>query len=141
MDIYTLIDTMPDDKQSFDFVFTSVGVLCWLYDIKEWGKIISYFLKPGGQFYVIDSHPMCHMFDNEQETMDFKMVPPYFNDGEPVRWESEGSYIDEDIINNPSIGTTVSYEWNHTLSEIVMALIDAGLTIEFLHEHPESSYK
>lgn len=140
-DIYKLVDTMPEDKESFDFIFTSIGVLCWLHDIKVWGQIIAHFLKPGGQFYVIDSHPICHMFDNEQETMDFKMVLPYFSDGKPVRWESEGSYIDEDVINNPSIGTTVSYEWNHTLSDIVMALIDAGLTIEFLHEHRESSWK
>ena len=30
---------------------------------------------------------------------------------------------------------SVTYEWNHGLSEIVTALIDAGLVIEFVHEH------
>ena len=31
---------------------------------------------------------------------------------------------------------TVRYEWSHGLGEIVGALIDAGLRISFLHEHP-----
>lgn len=140
-DVYKLKETMLEEAKSFDFVFTSHGVLCWLSDIKAWGQIIAHFLKPGGHFYVIDSHPFSFIFDNEPETMDFKMAHPYFNKGKAFRFESEGSYIDEDIVNNPSIGTTVSYEWNHTLSEIVMALIDAGLTIDFLHEHAESSWK
>ena len=140
-DIYKLIETMPEDEKSFDFVFTSHGVLVWLSDIKAWGQIIAHFLKPGGQFYVIDSHPISFMFDDEPGTMDFKVVHPYFNNGKPFRFESEGTYIDEDIVNNPSIGPTVSYEWNHSLSDIVMALIDAGLTIDFLHEHAESSWQ
>lgn len=29
---------------------------------------------------------------------------------------------------------TVNYEWNHSLSEIVTALLDNGLRLEFLHE-------
>ncbi|MFV2015630.1 MAG: class I SAM-dependent methyltransferase [Candidatus Heimdallarchaeota archaeon] len=140
-DIYKLIDTIPDEMETFDFVFTSHGALCWLSDIKAWGQIIAFFLKPGGQFYVIDSHPFSYIFDNEEETMDFKLRTPYFNDGKAFRYESEGSYIDENITNNPSIAKTVSYEWYHTLSEIVMALIDAGLSIEFLHEHAEASWQ
>ncbi len=140
-DIYKLPDLMVDEKESFDFVFTSHGVLCWLSDIAAWGRIIEYFLKPGGQFYVRDHHPFVAVFDNEQTTMDFKVSIPYFNKGKPFRYESEGSYIDEDFLDNPSFVATVSYEWFHTLSDIVMALINAGLTIEFLHEHPTVSWK
>jgi hypothetical protein len=33
------------------------------------------------------------------------------------------------------------FEWNHTLGEIVTALIEAGLKIEFLHEHPYTVYQ
>ncbi|HOG80701.1 MAG TPA: hypothetical protein PK454_13185, partial [Anaerolineaceae bacterium] len=36
---------------------------------------------------------------------------------------------------------TTSYEWQHTLGDIVTALIDAGLTIEFLHEHDFTVYE
>ncbi len=34
-----------------------------------------------------------------------------------------------------------SYDWPHGLGEIVNALIDAGLRIEFLHEFPYTTYK
>lgn len=29
----------------------------------------------------------------------------------------------------------ITYEWNHGIGEVVTALIQAGLVIEFLHEH------
>lgn len=33
------------------------------------------------------------------------------------------------------------YEWQHSLREIVTALLDAGLKNEFLHEFPFCAYK
>lgn len=33
------------------------------------------------------------------------------------------------------VASPESAEWNHALSEIVMAVIDAGLTLELLAEH------
>jgi len=41
----------------YDIVFTSVGVLCWLQDIRGWGRIIARYLKPGGVFLLVESHP------------------------------------------------------------------------------------
>jgi len=34
-----------------------------------------------------------------------------------------------------------AYEWPHSLSEIVNALLEAGLRIEFLHEFPYAAYQ
>ena len=34
-----------------------------------------------------------------------------------------------------------TYEWQHSLSDIVCALIDVGLRIEFLHEFPFTCYQ
>ena len=64
------------------------------------------------------------------------MVPTYryfhhelfFEGGEP-------SYAGKEIIEPPT------YEWQHSLSDIVCALIDAGLRIEFLHEFPFTCYQ
>ena len=36
---------------------------------------------------------------------------------------------------------TPTYEWPHSLGDIVSALIDAGLRIEFLHEFPFTCYQ
>ena len=45
-------------------------------------------------------------------------------------FHDEYSYAENEAIASPE-----SAEWNHALSEIVMAVIDAGLTLELLTEH------
>lgn len=41
----------------FDIIFTSYGVIGWLPELDEWGKLISHFLKPGAMFYMVEFHP------------------------------------------------------------------------------------
>ena len=48
----------------------------------------------------------------------------------------EGSYADL----SADVKTEKEYSWQHGLGEIVTALIDAGLTIELLHEYPFSAW-
>ena len=114
----------------FDVVYTGVGVLCWLRDLRAWARIIHRFLKPGGFFYIYETHPLLHVFD-DTEQRDLVVRNPYFHRVEPVRYEGGGpDYADPDHrLQNPS------HEWQWSLGDVVDALIHAGLTIEFLHEH------
>jgi len=126
-DIYQLPDQLSGE---FDIVFTSYGVLHWLRDLHRWGKIIAHFLKPIGIFYIVEDHPTFRMFTTEKETQ-LKLANPYFFSELPDRVEATGSYATENQ------GATASfYIWNHGLGEVINALIDVGLTIEFLHEFP-----
>lgn len=126
-DIYQISDTLSGD---FDIVFTSYGVLHWLRDLHQWGKIIAHFLKPDGIFYIVEDHPTFRMFTIEEET-EIKLANPYFFSETPGQVEMTGSYATDNK------GETASfYIWNHGLGEVINALIDAGLTIEFLHEFP-----
>jgi hypothetical protein len=61
----------------------------------------------------------------------------YLSEGAAGRYESDTSYADPTTV----CANTVSYQWDHTLGEVVCALIDAGLVIEFLHEWPFSVYQ
>jgi ubiquinone/menaquinone biosynthesis C-methylase UbiE len=115
-----------DDK--FDLVFTSYGVLAWLPDLKEWGRVIHHFLKENAVFYMVEFHPVLGMFDDEGNPKD-----PYFHSEEPMRFESSGTYAEPD-----ADFSHVTYEWFHSMSDIVSALIEAGLHIESLHEFPFS---
>lgn len=118
-------------KGEYDIVFTSYGILCWLPDLKKWAQIITHFLKPGGTFYIIEGHPFNTVFENERYTKELKVRYSYFHSSEPTKWEPDGTYADKDAkVTNPS------YEWTHPLSNIINALISAGLQIEFLHEFP-----
>jgi len=119
----------------FDIVFTSAGVLAWLPDLAKWGQVIAHLLAPGGTFYIREFHPAADVF-GDRDTPEPVVSHPYFNTGEALRAELEGSYADP--------GAAVkneSYEWFHSLADVVNALIGAGLRIEFLHEFPYTTYK
>lgn len=125
-DIYTL-PSLLDEK--FDIVFTSYGVLCWVSNIKKWAKLINHYLKPGGTFYIIELHPFAGIYST-----DFQLEYKYFQHG-PFIDDSEGTYTDW----NANV-KGITYEWNYTLGQVITALINEGLKIEFVHEFPYSMY-
>lgn len=88
-------------------------------------------MKPGGTFYITEIHPVAQAFENEGvEPGELRLAYPYWTHGEPLRFDVHGSYADRDA---PTEGLS-EYGWDHSLGEIVTALINAGLRIEFLHE-------
>ncbi len=126
-DIYQLPERLSGE---FDIVFTSYGVLHWLRDLQPWGKIIAHFLKPNGIFYMVEDHPTFRMFTTEDHTK-IALANPYFFSELPERVEATGSYATENKGEAASF-----YIWNHGLGEVITALLEAGLTLEFLHEFP-----
>ena len=115
----------------FDIVFTSIGVLCWLQDIEEWARIIAHFLKPGGTFLLVESHPFMWVFDDEGEELSIKCS--YWHTKEPNEWNENGTYANKDA----KVKNKKSYEWQHTVSDILNSLIEAGLVIENIGEYPQ----
>lgn len=117
-------------NEKFDIVYTSYGTIGWLPDLKEWGRLIARYLKPGGFFYIVDFHTVLWMFDEEFKKLKYS----YFNIGE-IAEEVEGTYADK-----KAPLKQIQYGWNHPLSEIISSLIENDLEIEFLHEFPFSVY-
>ncbi len=127
-DVYDLPGVLDE---TFDVVYTSKGVLGWLPDIRRWAQVVSRFVRPGGIFYVTEIHPVALAFADEGVGPgELRLGYPYWSHADPIRIESKGSYADRTV---PTEGL-VEYAWDHSLGEIVTALIDAGLRIEFLHE-------
>jgi SAM-dependent methyltransferase len=116
----------------FDIVFTSYGVVGWLPDLKSWGEIIASKLKNGGVFYMIEFHPIVWMYDYLETPP--KLKYPYLNN-KVIYEEYKGTYT-----NNDADILSKEYGWNHGLGEVVTALTNAGLQIEFLHEFEKSPY-
>src|SRR3954471_20257493 len=125
-DIYELPQNLSGQ---FDVVFTSYGVLWWLPDLQAWAQVVAHFLNPGGTFLLVESHPIGHIFDPDAPN-ELKVKYPYFHRAEPIRFEVEGSYA----VSDPDF-KGVEYGWLHSVSEIVNALIAAGLRIESLREY------
>jgi hypothetical protein len=55
----------------------------------------------------------------------------YFEQAEPLEWDDDTTYVATDR----PLTATKTYEWNHSLGEIVTALLDAGLRLTMLVEH------
>ena len=118
--------------EAFDIVFTSYGTIGWLPDLDKWASIIAHYLKPGGIFFIAEFHPVVWMFDDE-----FTHIKYYYNNREVIVTENQGTYTDSDIKSDIKVK---EYGWNHGLSEVVNALISAGLKIESLNEFNYSPY-
>jgi len=127
-----VLDTSKHVNTTFDIVFTSYGVIGWLPDLKPWGQIIAERLKKGGVFYMVEFHPIVWMFDYVNGKPEMKYG--YMQDA-VIYEEYEGTYANQD-----SKMISKEYGWNHGLSEVVNALTQAGLHIEYLNEHNESPY-
>jgi hypothetical protein len=59
---------------------------------------------------------------------------PYFHSEEPLAFDDDADYADP----TAKVSHTRSYEWTHTMGDIVSSLTGAGLEIEFLHEFPHT---
>ncbi len=122
----------------FDTVFTSYGVLSWLEDLEKWGQIIARYLKPGGRFFMAEFHPFLFVFDDEPNTESLKVRYPYFAQPEPLRFVENESYASD---GETTIENKVAYEWCHSFSDVLQALISAGLRIDEVREYDRCCYQ
>jgi len=128
--LYDLPDVL---EGTFDLVYTSGGVLGWLPDIRDWARVVAHFVRPGGRFYITEIHPVALVFDDgDVAPGELRLRYPYWEHATPIISPVVGSYADRDA----AVKTKTEHSWDHGLGEIVTALIEAGLRIEFLHEFP-----
>lgn len=129
-DVFDAAEAVPEP--SYDIVYTGLGALCWLPDIRRWAETAASLVAPGGFLYLAEFHPVTEMLDDETGT---RIVRDYFSRGAQV-YDEPGTYADPDAgtVNNRSV------EWQHTLGDVVSALAATGLRIEFLHEHDVSLF-
>ena len=70
---------------------------------------------------------MAWIFDDVPGLEELRIAHPYWTS--PLEFNEQGSYAtDAATVNNQS------FEWSHSLGEVVTALAATGLQIEFLHE-------
>jgi ubiquinone/menaquinone biosynthesis C-methylase UbiE len=118
--------------EQFDVVFSSWGVLIWLDDLERWADVVARYVRPGGVFYLAEFHPVVFLIDDGDHADELRLTYPYFQGREPLRFDEQGSYADPKATKQ----ATVTYEWQHSLSEIVTPLLERGLRLDFLHEFP-----
>ncbi len=115
----------------FDFVFTGLGALCWLPDIRRWAQVVAGLLKPGGRLFLREGHPILWSLQYDREDDLLVIDSAYFEQEQPFIDEDPGTYVETDA----TFTTSTAADWNHGLGEIVTACLDAGLQLTALEEH------
>jgi SAM-dependent methyltransferase len=115
----------------FDRVFTTWGTVCWLDDLPAWARAVAAVLAPGGKLYFADTHPQVCQF--EADPAGGLMLRQHFRTEAtaPLAFDEATSYDGS----RQRIASTRTYEWVHPLSDILNALVGAGLRIDFVREH------
>jgi SAM-dependent methyltransferase len=128
-DLYEAPELLGRDR--FDLVFTGIGALGWLPDIRRWAQVVADLLRPGGRLFMREGHPVLWALDDERTDDLLVLDYPYFEHDEPLVSDEDGTYVETDHV----FANTVTHEWNHALGEIVTAVLDAGLELTMLEEH------
>jgi SAM-dependent methyltransferase len=128
-DLYDAADVLPE--HAFDLVFTGVGALCWLPDVRRWAGVVARLLAPGGRLFLREGHPVLWSLADPGPDGRLVVEHPYFERPEPTVWDEGGTYVETDVV----FEHNVTHEWNHGLGEIVTALLDQGLELTGLVEH------
>jgi SAM-dependent methyltransferase len=143
-DVYDWLAATAAGEERFDIAFSSYGAVVWLSDIARWAEGIAQILKPAGRFVLVEFHPFASMFDWE-----WRLEPSfsYFGSGQPHTFESGiGDYV---ALSGPALAPSgflegvqdfvnpfPGHEFQWPVSEIIQALVDAGLQLRSFREYP-----
>jgi SAM-dependent methyltransferase len=128
-EVYDAIDTLGGER--FDFVYTGVGALCWLPDVRRWAQVVAGLLRAGGRLHLREGHPVLWSLGDRRPDGLLVVDYPYFEQESPVVWDEPGTYVETDV----EFTQNVAHQWNHGLGEIVTALLDTGMEVTLLEEH------
>ena len=129
-DVYGAVAALGPAR--FDLVYTGVGALNWLPDVRRWADVVAALLRPGGRLHLREGHPMMWALDEGRTDGLLVVKYPYFETADPLVFEGEGgTYVTTDQV----FTKNTTHEWNHGLGEIVTAVLDAGMELTRLDEH------
>jgi SAM-dependent methyltransferase len=132
--VYDAVEAL--EGRRFDIVYTGKGALCYLPDLEQWAGVVAQLLRPGGRLYVVEFHPLLNSLGPKPapgEGPELLLRHDYLGHGGAVRRDARHTYTDGPAVE----GATDSYEWMHGTSEVVNALIGAGLSIRRFTESDE----
>ena len=113
----------------FDLAIITIGVLGWMPDLKAFFAILSRLLKPGGQLFIHEQHPIMGMFEPGDPEPQPKLRHSYFRT-DPFRDETGLDYWGHETYKSKP-----TYWFPYKLSDVITACLDNGLALEIFSEH------
>lgn len=114
-----------------DLVYTGIGALCWLPDVRRWASVVATLLRPGGRLFIREGHPVLWAMSDPRPDGLLVIEYPYFETDGTLFVEHE-SYAGSGAVTSPE-----AICFNHGLGQIFTALFEAGLSVTAFEEHRE----
>lgn len=124
-DVY---DLAPAAYGKYDYVLLTVGALCWLPDLGKFFDTVSDQLKKGGHVVILEQHPFSGIVEDD---MTISTTFGYFD---KTPYEESG---DLDYLGKEAYEGKKCYTFNHTLGDVLSALIQNGFALKRFEEHPD----
>jgi len=118
--------------QRFDVALVTIGVLSWMPDLAEFFTTARRILKPHGILVIYEQHPILNMYDSRGTQLQPLPDESYFK-AEPLRFDDGLDYWNEETYE-----AQPCYWHFHKMSDIVMALLHAGFSLEDFEELPHN---
>jgi SAM-dependent methyltransferase len=131
-DVYAALDVA--EPGAFDLVYTGIGALCWLPDVRRWAEVVSGLLRPGGRLFIREAHPMLETLARSPEGPVLEY--PYFEHQQPIIFNEASTYVETDV----QLEQLPVHMWNHGLGETISALLDNGLQLTGFDEHDSAPW-
>lgn len=111
---------------SFDLVYVTIGALGWLPDLERYFRVVARLLRPSGQLFLYEMHPVLDMFDSETG---LEVKHSYFRT-EPYVVEAAPDYLDPS-----TVVEAASYWFHHTMAAVISGCLGAGLGLGRFEEY------
>jgi len=123
-DVYDAVEVV--EGRTFDIVYTGIGALGWLPDLRPWAQVVAGLLRPEGVLYLVEIHPIVPGVLDDGRTLGQDIF-----EADYVVWDQSGGTY---AAKHADMQHTTSYERVHAISDVISAVLDAGLTLELFHE-------
>lgn len=120
--------TVPILDRKFDVILVTFGTICWIPEIQPWFAALARLTSPGGRIVIAELHPLLFSFDFLQASVPVHPLTSPLD--RPITIRRHGSYA---VPDDPR--PTVSYNWNHSLGDVVTALRSVGFLVDRLGEY------
>ena len=121
-DVYDALDALGGG--TFDLVYTGIGALCWLPDIRRWARTVAALLRPGRAAVHPRGPSGAVVARRGPRPTTCRAGRPVLRAGRAAGL-GRGRHVRRD---RRRVHAQRTHEWNHGLGEIVTAVLDAGMT-------------